>query len=141
MSLSSVEIIGDTMKKRCIRKGSKGIEGTYANIEHHATGVMSIVKILESAVETYHEYIDEWIQGHNIHILKTVDGRKFAFRPYMCATSKSVNGVEVKLHLSRRQEIRIGLIQSIEEAYLFSTWISCMLDASQNIYGKKVDKE
>lgn len=129
------------MKKRFIRKGSRGIEGTYENIDHHANDVMDIVKVLESTVEAYRDSIDEWIQGHNIHILKTMDGRKFAFRPYMCEGSETVNGVEVRLHLSRRQEVRIGIIRSIQEAYLFSVWIGCMLDSSQNIYGVKIEKE
>ena len=123
------------MKKKLMRKGSKGIDGTYANIDHHAKGVFEIVTILENAIESYKGEIDEWIQGHNIHIIKTHDGREFAFRPFRSSQNSGIDGVEVLMHLSRKNEVRICVITEVAEAHLFATSLCTMLASGKNTYG------
>lgn len=67
------------MLVRIGRSNSRGLKGTYDNIDHHGEGCRYAVDVLSAAAE--HFPFKEWIQGHNVHTFLTHDGRKYKFRP------------------------------------------------------------
>ena len=81
------------------RSDSRGIAGTYSNVQHHAQSLAPFVQFLEVVREDLD--IKRWIEAHNVHEFHTKDGRKYKFRPLhtvgyigieLCQT---LNGIEV----------------------------------------------
>lgn len=118
-----------------IRSTSNGIDGTYANVEHHALAVEPIIAILISHFVTLQPEIKKWVQGHNIHVIHSMDDRKLSFRPFSDDTG--IVGVQVALRMSRSSETRLQFIESEIEAIQFGSWLAMFLDFQANFYGQK----
>ncbi len=102
------------MQVKLLRKDGKGIKGTYDNANHHAIKCLPFVKALEAAVHTFG--FAEWIQGHNVHLFKTHDGRSFDLIPY-CDDTGYI-GIELRRRESRSKAIPIMAITNISEVPL-----------------------
>lgn len=83
-----------------IRKGSVGIEGTYANADHHAKMLLPLIDYLVDKIDSWG--FAKWRQGHNMHVLVTHDGRKFTLRP---VHNDGYFGVKVSAFHSRGREV------------------------------------
>ena len=120
-----------------IRKGSRGIEGTYANAEHHARDVLPLIRILHTAVVNYGtlRMIEIWEQGHNVHIITRDDGLRLYFRPHRRKHVDGVSGIEVGIKHSRSVEIPLVIIEIAEQAYAFAAFLGSMLSHHKNYYG------
>ncbi len=85
-----------------IRSNSKGLAGTIANAQCHAQPLLPLVNFLASQIAQLG--FDRWVQGHNIHVLETVDGRKFVLRP-VARKDEGYCGIQVYLRHSRSKNV------------------------------------
>lgn len=88
-----------------MRKGGKGIAGTYANIDHHAKDVEVFVRALEPLAP--HWGFKNWSQGNNVHQFETHSGRRYTLRPVYHkeeGTDRGYCGLALSLRTSRSQE-------------------------------------
>lgn len=88
-----------------MRKGGKGIAGTYANIDHHAKDVEVFVRALEPLAP--HWGFKSWSQGNNVHQFETHSGRRYTLRPVYHkeeGTDRGYCGLALSLRTSRSQE-------------------------------------
>jgi hypothetical protein len=93
---------------KLLRSNSLGIKGTYRNANHHAQKLVPLIDALVEALPG--TKYKTWIQAHNVHILETVDGRKFVLRPYTREDEGYV-GLTISTKISRSKD---------SEVYLFS---------------------
>lgn len=123
------------MKITKIRKNSKGLVGTYENINHHAKEAEYVVKGMVKTINEYGDAIKEWKQGHNVHIIESWDGRKLAFTPHK-EKDNEINGVQISLYVSRGK--RIPLFR-VNEQHLgtFHAFLHHFLLLPVNTYGAK----
>lgn len=84
-----------------LRKGGKGIKGTYANIDHHAEAIKPFVDILAPSIQTMN--FKRWRQGHNVHVFETKDGRQFDLVPLRL--NGEYTGVRFRIRLSRSHKV------------------------------------
>lgn len=98
------------MKIKLLRKGSKGIVGTYANAKHHARPCLPMVKFLEKTIKKLGA--KEWIQGHNVHKLIFENGVTLVFRPLL--TNDHEWGIRINL-LSVGSKVENFLIDMLDE--------------------------
>lgn len=95
---------------RLMRSDGEGLVGTYRNANHHAEALLLFVKILEPQANTFG--FAEWVQGHNVHEFRTVDGRRFTLRGY--TRDGEYKGLRLSLRLSRSNEVFLMDIESVE---------------------------
>jgi hypothetical protein len=88
------------MKVTMLRKGSRGIAGTYDNIDHHAKTARPIVEIMEKVIPTLG--FQEWSQGNNIHKLFSANGNVITCRPLLV---DGKYGIRFAREVSRTNEI------------------------------------
>jgi hypothetical protein len=120
-----------------IRKGSKGLQGTYDNANHHAPKLVPLIEILESMIK-YHGrmgYIEIWEQGHNIHIITRADGFRLYFRPCRTKVEGEVDAIMVGYKHSREVEIPLFCLDSTESTYQFGASLCRMFNLPENYYG------
>ena len=115
------------MQVSVLRKGSKGLQGTYDNANHHAKPAIQIVDRLVRIVTKQSKYIETWRQGHNIHIVTLPDGRSLEFRPFRKEIFPDAVtwGVEVLVHVSRKQRIPLLQLFNDEQVDLFEEKLVC----------------
>lgn len=99
------------MKIQPMRRTASGIQGTYANANHHAKVLIPLVNTLVRKIQT--TGTDTWIQGHNIHVLVSKDGRRLVLRP-LARKDKGYIGITVGLKLSRSHEVHLASIYAEE---------------------------
>lgn len=92
-----------------LRKTSSGIQGTFANADHHAKRLLPLVKQLGAAAKDWG--FAEWKQGHNVHIFTSDDGRSFVMRPWRDETNEYA-GIQVFARISRSTEIPLFVINA-----------------------------
>lgn len=124
------------MKITKMRKGSKGLVGTYENIKCHAEGTREVVDEIVAMFKEYPDAIKEWKQGHNVHIVETWDGRKLVFTPYQ-KEGKLIKGVLVSLYVSRGKRIPLYSDETGTASLMF---LPNFLMYKQNFYGVKGDE-
>lgn len=100
---------------KLIRKDSKGIQGTYANINCHAQKVESLVKALEP--HGPHFGFKEWRQGHNVHEFTTHSGMSYTLRPIYTdhEGGRDYIGLRLSLRSSRSVEHRLTDVTSLSD--------------------------
>lgn len=102
---------------KMIRKGSRGLEGTYENIEHHAKKVEPLVKALEPHIQ--HLGFGAWYQGHNVHELVTKKGVSYTLRPIFVRgegiDGRDYTGIRLSLRISRSLEYRLTDIDDLAD--------------------------
>lgn len=129
------------MEVKLLRRGSKGLEGTYQNIEHHAIGAFPVVKVLVEIIKANQFLIEKWTQGHNTHLITSKDNRTLVFTPFKDGDD-SYSGVEVRLYVSRTKRVRLFVIDSVQKAYEFDKFLRDFLEIKRNFYGlRKGDSE
>lgn len=96
------------MKVRLLRKGSQGIKGTYANIDHHAQSLKPLVQFLESEIK--YCGFKEWAQGHNVHLFVTHDERRFTMRGVKGEAGEGYIGITLYCRQSRQNEIPLATL-------------------------------
>lgn len=84
-----------------LRKGGHGIQGTYANCDHHARQIRPLIEVLEHAVPVMG--FKHWEQGHNVHVLHTHDGRKYDLVPLVI--NDQYSGIRLRVRQSRSEKI------------------------------------
>jgi hypothetical protein len=132
------------MEVKLLRRGSKGLEGTYQNIEHHAIGAFPVVKVLVEIIKANQFLIEKWTQGHNTHLITSKDNRTLVFTPFKDDLNphNPYSGVEVRLYVSRTQRVRLFVIDSVQKAYEFDKFLRDFLEIKRNFYGlRKGDSE
>lgn len=87
-------------KVEVLRKGGKGIRGTYENIDHHAMAMAPFVNAIAPKITSMD--LARWRQGHNIHVFETQDGRTFDLVPLR---KGGYIGVRLRLHVSRSHKV------------------------------------
>lgn len=109
-----------------LRKGGRGIAGTYANIEHHAEGVRAFVDALAPIAHTFG--FKEWRQGHNIHVFITHDGQRYHLRPTYRKEGKDriYDGISVNLYISRKNEIVLSQFTLVSHIPMLITMMYCL---------------
>lgn len=88
------------MEVTLLRKGSRGITGTYENIDHHAKTARPIVEIMEKTIPGLG--YKEWSQGNNIHKLVSSNGNVITCRPLLV---DGKYGIRFAREVSRSNEI------------------------------------
>ena len=118
-----------------LRKGSRGIQGTYANAKHHAKGCVPLITMMESmimAMGEKHDFV--WSQGNNIHLLHRKDRITISLRP--CVTKAGgCWGIDVLAKFSRSQELRLFTVVNIDDCFKFGYFLSDFLSCDENLYG------
>ena len=66
------------MKIKMLRSSSLGFAGTIRNANHHAKALMPLLIKISTDIQNWG--YEEWLQGHNTHVLVTKDGRKLVLR-------------------------------------------------------------
>ena len=61
-----------------IRSDSGGVEGTFRNARHHARALLRLLDYVVPKAETMG--FAGWVQGNNVHLLVTRDGRRLVIR-------------------------------------------------------------
>jgi hypothetical protein len=119
-----------------LRKGSRGLDGTFENIECHAPNALLVVTFMVNVIRANAENILEWAQAHNVHIIKAHDGRMLECRPFQPEVSAldGVTGVEVFLRLSRNHKEKLFVIHQNNVA-LFALFFPEFLKDQKNTYG------
>lgn len=85
-----------------MRKGSRGLAGTIANAEHHAEHMLPFIDALKDVVANLG--FTQWIQGHNVHEFRTLDGRRYTLRAIVGWESNRYCGVRLALRPHRSLE-------------------------------------
>ena len=101
------------MQVKLLRSNSRGIEGTYDNANCHAKTLLPLLDFLRNCLEEQTGY-QEWVQGNNIHLLKTKDGRTFVFRPVH--EPGGYVGISFSLRVSRSVEIPLVFLNCQESS-------------------------
>lgn len=109
------------MEVGLIRKGGKGIAGTYENAGCHAKPCLPLIKALESQAMAFG--FDKWQQGNNVHVFTNKDGRKFDIVPYH--NGVEYVGLEYRFRESRSKAISIMAVTDIKEINNLITVIKC----------------
>ncbi len=99
-----------------LRKGSSGIRGTLANIDHHAHNVEPLVLALAPHVLAMVPHI-KWGQGHNVHTFTTADGRKFDMVPLK--RDGEYEGLELRLRPSRGKRVLMAQLLNVDDVEEF----------------------
>lgn len=110
-----------------LRKGSKGIRGTLANIDHHAQSLEGMVLAIAPHVLSMN--LQQWKQGHNIHVFVTKDGRTFDIVPLKGADGYC--GLELRIRVSRGSKLTLLQLTDIADVGDF-VWTMCVLFAPPN---------
>jgi hypothetical protein len=99
------------MQVETLRKGSQGIQGTFANIRHHARSLESLVERIVTLVDLNKKELKfaRWRQGNNVHLFETQDGRTFVFR-HLRLTGKGYCGLTLALRVAYGQEVHLMTI-------------------------------
>ena len=84
-----------------LRKTSLGIQGTFANANHHAQTLLPMIEALRPQILSMG--FTDWRQGHNVHEFVTADARRFTLRPF--TRDGSYVGLRLSFRLSRSKEI------------------------------------
>lgn len=108
---------------KLLRKSSFGIDGTYKNAHHHAQKLLPLIDALVKVIPE--SKYQTWIQAHNVHILETVDGRKFILRPYSDETRYVGMTVSTKGSRLKSSEVFLFSVR-YDENYEF--FIKAVLD-------------
>lgn len=103
---------------KLLRKGSRGIEGTYENADHHAKKILPIIEAMEGALK--HLGFKEIKHGHNVHELVTETDQRYTLRPVYrtiegTEDGRDYFGVRLSLRLSRSEEIHLLDIKGVLE--------------------------
>ena len=125
------------IKKKLLRKGSTGLEGSLRNAEHHALPTVPLIKLLSSIIESYGDFDFTWEQGNNVHLVIREDGACLCFRPF---SDKDSWGIDVLAKFSRSMEMRLVTICNVHEATAFGTFLGEFLLCPENLYGAKEHK-
>jgi len=121
------------MEIRLIRKGSKGLDGTYQNANHHAQPTLPLIDVFVRGIkEELDEVVKIWHQGHNIHVLESKDGRKIALRPFR--NREGDWGIEMLVKISRSQEFPLFQILTQRDVFLAIDMIFNIFDTEPNYY-------
>lgn len=99
------------MQVQLLRRDSRGIQGTYANAEHHAQKCIPLISSLERRIKECG--FKTHVQGHNVHLFETTDGRKFDMIPYH--DGEEYVGIEIRLRKSRSNAERLTTITKVTE--------------------------
>ena len=95
---------------RLMRSDGRGLDGTHANAEHHAQVLLPFVKVLETFAPNLG--FAEWVQGHNVHELRTFDDRRFTLRGY--TRDGAYRGIRLSMRLSRSNEVLLMDAESFD---------------------------
>jgi len=117
------------IKVEVLRKGGKGIEGTYANIDHHALEMAPFVNAIAPKILTMD--LARWRQGHNIHVFETHDGRTFDMVPLR---KNGYIGVRLRLHVSRSHKVTLCDCTSVNS-------INQMITVMRELFAEPSDAE
>ena len=129
------------MEIRNLRKGSRGLAGTYENINCHAPNAHLVVSLMVGIIHANADGIQEWAQAHNVHIIKSKDGRMLECRPFQRKGSSSgVDGVEVSYRISRTRREKLFVVHANSIA-LFAVFLPSFLMLSENDYGTSKKEE
>lgn len=123
------------METVLLRSNSSGLKGTYKNIDHHAKKARPVVEILVKQFELMQLYIKKWKQGHNVHVIESLDGRSLVFTPY--ANESETIGVQVSIYVSRFNRIKLFHLTNRGEALTFINFLHSFLVSEENHYGKR----
>lgn len=116
-----------------IRKGSKGLDGTIENANHHAQPALPLVELMSKIIPSLG--FREWKQGHNVHVLETADGRQYAFRPLVYTSGQSNSwGLRMLLRYSRTVEIPLMDIKTTEDVLNVCSFLRATTDLCINRY-------
>lgn len=124
-----------------LRAGSRGLEGTYENINCHAKGAKPTVNRLVDLVGCHQDRIENWKQAHNVHVLIAKNGRMLAFRPFRPAPKAPISGVEVYIKISRANEIPLMPITDMASFTTFAAFFDKFLDSYTNCYALSEPKQ
>jgi len=97
---------------KLLRSDSRGIEGTLANIEHHAMGIKELVLYLIPRLADLG--FKTWRQGNNIHEFVTSDGRRFTLRGYK--RDGEYRGIRLSIRISRSNEHKLLDVENLISA-------------------------
>lgn len=126
-------MVATSISVKLLRKGSRGIEATLENAEHHAKSCLSIIKAVRNMLVNL-PYTFTWEQGNNIHIITSEDGRKISFRPYY---NDGVWGIDVLSKISRSTEVRLmTLFESNYDVVRLESFLRMFFKCPRNKYGK-----
>lgn len=91
-----------------LRKGGRGLQGTYDNINHHANKVKPFVDALAPLGPLFG--FKRWRQGNNVHVFVTHDDVQYVLRPTydLVDTGREYNGLSLALRVSRGIEIQLA---------------------------------
>ncbi len=109
------------MQVELLRSNSKGLDGTYANIDHHAKKAKPVVDLLVKQFELLQHNIKRWRQGHNTHVIEAHDGRSLVFTPYSNETG--IVGVQVGIYVSRTTRVKLFHLTNRGEALTFINFL------------------
>ncbi len=90
-----------------LRKGGRGLVGTYENIAHHAAKVKPYVDALAPLGPLFG--FKRWRVGHNVHVFVTHDDTQYVLRPTydLVDGSRDYNGLSLGLRVSRGHEVEL----------------------------------
>lgn len=90
-----------------LRKGGRGLQGTYDNINHHANKVKPFVDALAPLGPLFG--FKRWRVGHNVHVFVTHDDTQYVLRPTydLVDGSRDYNGLSLGLRVSRGHEVEL----------------------------------
>jgi hypothetical protein len=90
-----------------LRKGGRGLAGTYENIGHHAIKVKPYVDALAPLAKQFG--YKRWRQGVNIHVFVADDDTQYVLRPTydMVDGKRDYNGLSLGLRVARGHEIQL----------------------------------
>lgn len=90
-----------------LRKGGRGLTGTYENIAHHASKVKPFVDALAPLAKQFG--YKRWRQGHNVHVFVADDDTQYVLRPTydLVDGKRDYNGLSLGLRVARGHEIQL----------------------------------
>lgn len=107
------------MKVSLLRANSVGVDGTYKNAHHHAKALIALLDFLKFHISNQTAY-EKWVQGSNVHLLVTPDGRTFVLRPVH--EPGGYVGIRFFLRISRSQEIPLAFLHHDRASSLGMNW-------------------
>lgn len=116
------------LKVTPLRQGSRGIVGTYENANHHAKSLLDLIQFLEKKIPKSN--FSFWRQGHNVHILETMDGRKFVLRPF---SQKGIGylGITLSAKFSRSDEMHLYTLYAYKNEFVYETFAKRLLKLAE----------
>ena len=131
------------METYMLRKGSRGLAGSFKNAEHHAQAAVPLMHAMLGVINSLSPYIKSWGQGHNIHVLESHDGRKIALRPFYSNDDVGNEkwGIEIRIQVSRTVEIPIMTFDRITRTRRAYIVMRDFFKVKKNYYGRTKEQE